>query len=86
MKMKKYPFQKVADHFKRSEEYRTRKGIIHDKEDPLMIEFIHSHASSGDRILEVGGAAVLFLTLFLKIQKLRKHIIWNLFMKPIKNR
>ena len=58
--MKNFAQKKVADHFKESEEYKTRKGIIHDKEDPIMIDFIRSHALSEDKILEVGGAAVLF--------------------------
>ena len=53
--MKKFTDKKVADHFKESEEYRTRKGIIHEKEDPVMIDFICNNASSEDKILEVGG-------------------------------
>lgn len=52
--MKQLTYKKVADHFKESEDYRTRKGIIHDKEDPVMLDFIRSHASSEDKILEVG--------------------------------
>ena len=62
--MKKFTYEKVADHFKESEDYRTRKGIIHVEEDPIMIDFICNHASSGDKILEVGGSgAFLDLTL-----------------------
>ncbi len=87
MKMKKYPFQKVADHFKRSEEYRTRKGIIHDKEDPLMIEFIHSHASSGDRILEVGGGSGAFLDLVLENTKIKEaynlELVYEAYKKQV---
>ena len=58
--MKKFTYKKVADHFKESEDYRTRKGIIHEKEDPIMIDFISSHASSEDKILEVGGGEWCF--------------------------
>jgi hypothetical protein len=75
--MKKFTYKKVVDHFKESEEYRTRKGIIHVKEDPVMIDFIRNSASSEDKILEVGGAAVLFLTSSLKIRALKGHITWN---------
>ena len=53
--MKQFTYKKVADHFKESEEYRTRKGIVHAEEDPIMTDFICSHASSEDKILEVGG-------------------------------
>lgn len=53
--MKQFTYKKVADHFKESEEYRTRKGIIHVKEDPVMIDFIRNYASSDGKILEVGG-------------------------------
>jgi hypothetical protein len=84
--VKGFTYKKVADHFRESEDYRTRKGIIHDKEDPIMIDFISNHASSEDKILEVGGAAVLFLTLSLKIRVLMKHIMWNSFMKPTRSR
>ena len=58
--MKQFTYKKVADHFKESEEYRTRKGIIHEKEDPIMIDFISNHASSEDKILEVGGGEWCF--------------------------
>ena len=80
MKMKNYTYKKVADHFKESEEYKTRKGIVHAEEDPIIINFIRNHASSEDKILE-GGAAVLFLTSSLKIQALERRITWNSFMK-----
>jgi hypothetical protein len=78
--MKQFTYKKVADYFKESEDYRTRKGIIHGKEDPVMIDFICNHASSEDKIPEVGGAAVLFLILSLKIQALKRRITWNSFM------
>ena len=84
--MKQFTYKKVADHFKESEEYRTRKGIVHAKEDPLLIDFIHSHASSEDKILEVGGAAVLFLISSLKTRTLKRRIIWNSFMMPTRSR
>ncbi|CAD6491089.1 MAG: hypothetical protein CHKLHMKO_00049 [Candidatus Argoarchaeum ethanivorans] len=58
--MKQFTYKKVADHFKESEEYRTRKGTVHDKEDPIMIDFIRNHASSEDTILEVGGGERCF--------------------------
>ena len=58
--MKNFAYKKVADHFKESEDYRTRKGIVHAEEDPIMIDFIRSHASSEDRILEVGGGEWCF--------------------------
>ena len=84
--MKQFPYKKVADHFKESEDYRTRKGIIHDKEDPIMIDFIISHASSEDKILEVGGEAVLFLASSLKTRALKRRIIWNSYMMLTRSR
>lgn len=85
--MKGYTYKKVADHFKESEDYKARKGIIHDKEDHIMIDFICNYASSEDKILEVGGgAAVLFLTLSLKLRVLMRHIMCNSFMKPTRSR
>ena len=64
--MKQFTYKKVADHFKESEDYRMRKGIVHAEEDPIMIDFIRSHASSEDRILEVGGGSGAFLDLVLE--------------------
>ena len=66
MKIKNYTYKKVADHFKESEDYRTRKGIVHAEEDPIMIDFIRIHASIEDRILEVGGGSGAFLDLVLE--------------------
>ena len=63
--MKQFAYKKVADLFKESEDYKTRKGIVHDKEDPIMIDFIRNHASSEDKILEVGGSGA-FLDLVLE--------------------
>lgn len=78
--MSKFTYKKVADHFKDSEEYKTRKGIIHAKEDPIMIDFIRDHATSDDKILEVGGGVVPFLTSSSKIRALKRRITWNSFM------
>ncbi|HED00780.1 MAG TPA: hypothetical protein ENN18_10415 [Proteobacteria bacterium] len=66
--MKGLSYKKVADHFKESEEYKNRKGIIHTKEDPIIIDFIRNSASNEDKILEVGGGAGRFLTLSSKIR------------------
>lgn len=64
--MKNFTYKKVADHFKESEEYRTRKGIVHPELDPIIIDFIRNHASNGDNILEVGGGSGAFLDLVLE--------------------
>ena len=85
--MKKYTYQKVADHFKESEDYRTRKGIIHAEEDPLMIDFIHNHMSSGDRILEVGGGSGAFLDLVLENTNIKEaynlELVYEAYKKQV---
>jgi len=43
---KKLVQEKVADHFKDAEEYKTRNGIVHVEEKPIMINILHSHTSS----------------------------------------
>ena len=53
--MKKFTQKKVAEHFKESEEYKTHKEMIPPELDPIIQDFIRSHASSEDKILEVGG-------------------------------
>jgi ubiquinone/menaquinone biosynthesis C-methylase UbiE len=87
MKMEKYTFQKVADHFKESEEYRTRKGIVHPEEDPTMIDFIRTHASSGDRILEVGGGSGAFLDLVLENTNIKEaynlELVYEAYKKQV---
>jgi len=64
--MSKIIYKKVIDHFKESEDYRTRKGIVHPEEDPIIIDFIRNYASSEDKILEVGGGSGAFLDLVLE--------------------
>jgi len=85
--MKKFTYKKVADHFKESEDYRTRKGIIHDKEDPIMIDFIRSHASSEDKILEVGGGSGAFLDLVLEntsiLETYNMELVYDTYRKQV---
>lgn len=64
--MKESTQRKVRDSFKSTGEFRTRKGIIHPELDPTMIDFICTHASSTDRILEIGGASGYFLDFALR--------------------
>ena len=85
--MKQFTYKKVADHFKESEEYRTRKGIVHAKEDPLLIDFIHSHASSEDKILEVGGGSGAFLDLVLENTNIKEtynmELVYDAYKKQV---
>ena len=83
--MSKYTYKKVADHFKDSEEYRTRKGIIHAEEDPIMIDFIRNHASSDDKILEVGGGSGAFLDLVLENTCIKEAYDMELVYEAYKN-
>lgn len=59
--MKRFAYQKVIDHFNKTGEYKIRKGIVHIKEDPIIINFIRSHALIDHKILEVGGGSGAFL-------------------------
>ena len=85
--MSKFTYKKVADHFKESEEYRTRKGIFHAKEDPLMIDFVRSHASSEDKILEVGGGNGAFLDLVLENTSIKEvynvELVYDTYKKQV---
>lgn len=58
--MKKFTQKKVIAHFKDSEEYKTRKGMVHPELDPIILDFIRNHASSEDKLLEVGGGCRCF--------------------------
>lgn len=84
--MKQFTYKKVADHFKGSEDYRTRKGIIHGKEDPVMIDFICNHASSEDKILEVGGSGA-FLDLVLENTNIKEvynmELVYETYRKQV---
>jgi hypothetical protein len=85
--VKGFTYKKVADHFKESEDYRTRKGIIHDKEDPIMIDFIRSYASSEDKILEVGGGSGAFLDLVLENTSIKEtynmELVYDTYRKQV---
>lgn len=85
--MKQFTYKKVADHFKESEEYRTRKGIVHAEEDPIMIDFIRSHASSEDKILEVGGGSGAFLDLVLENTSIKEtynmELVYDAYRKQV---
>ena len=85
--MKQFTYKKVADHFKESEEYRTRNGIIHDKEDPIMIDFIRSHTSRQDKILEVGGGSGAFLDLVLENTSIKEtyniELVYDAYRKQV---
>ena len=50
--MKKFTQKKVAEHFKESEECKTHKELIPPELDPIIRDFIRSHASSEDKLLE----------------------------------
>ena len=85
--MKQFTYKKVADHFKESEEYRTRKGIVHDKEDPIIISFIRSNASSEDKILEVRGGSGAFLDLVLENTSIKEtynvELVFETYKKQV---
>ena len=85
--MKQFTYKKVADHFKESEEYRTRKGIVHAEEDPIMLDFIRSHASSEDKILEVGGGSGAFLDLVLENTSIKEtynmELVYEAYKKQV---
>lgn len=85
--MSKFSFKKVEDHFKDSNEYRTRKGIVHEKEDPMMIDFIRIHALSDSKILEVGGGSGAFLDLVLENTGFKKvynmELVYNTYKRQV---
>ena len=86
--MEQFTYKKVADHFKESEEYRTRKDIVHAEEDPIMIDFIRNHASSEDKILEVGGGGSgAFLDLVLENTNIKEvynmELVYEAYKKQV---
>jgi SAM-dependent methyltransferase len=83
--MPKFAAKKVIDHFKESELYRVRKGIVHPEEDPIMLDFIYRYASKGDRILEVGGGSGAFLDLVLENSNMKDSCNLELAFSSYKN-
>ena len=55
---------KIEDHFvEASENYVSRKGIVHQEHDPLIIKFIKNTSNSKSSILEIGGGSGYMLDL-----------------------
>lgn len=73
------------DHFNESNEYRTRKGIVHAKEDPIIIDFLCSNTSNEDKLLEVGGGSGAFLDLVLRNTSIRNVNNVEVVHKSYKN-
>lgn len=53
---------KVVSHFSESDQYKSRKGIVH-RQDRNIINFIKDFASGDPKILEVGGGSGALLAL-----------------------
>lgn len=85
--MKKFAYQKTVDHFNETEEYKTRKGIVHTEEDPIMIDFIVRNAERNDKILEVGGGSGAFLDLVIGDTVIKKaynmELAYNAYKKQV---
>jgi ubiquinone/menaquinone biosynthesis C-methylase UbiE len=76
--------QKVVDHFKDTDIYRVRKGIVHE-EDLFLIDFIGNHASGEDKILEVGGGSGAFLDLVIENTNVKEAYNVELVAQIYKN-
>lgn len=63
--MKRFAQKKVIEHFKSSNEYKIRKGIVHT-EDHMIIAFIQNIALPKDNIIEIGGGSGSFLDLVIE--------------------
>jgi ubiquinone/menaquinone biosynthesis C-methylase UbiE len=76
--------QKVVDHFKDTDIYRVRKGIVHE-EDLFLIDFIGNHMSGEDKILEVGGGSGAFLDLVIENTNVKEAYNVELVAQIYKN-